>query len=64
MITWLALMALLIVVVFFLVLGRRDKSFRQRNRQRRQVFSAEQPPNPDFQFDRPQPDGNRESDAH
>ena len=51
---WIPAIGLLLVLIYFLYLGRRGyegKSFRQRYRERRRNRSPEEPINPDFQFE-------------
>jgi hypothetical protein len=61
MIVWLAVIATVIALSYFLTQRRRQdeiwRRFRNRYRERRMHRSSEQPIDPTFQFDRPSGDG-------
>jgi hypothetical protein len=58
---WISAIALLLVVFYFFVFGRRKTgpNFRQRYRAKRPVRQCDEPINPDFQFDQPPADAEK-----
>lgn len=63
MIMWIAIVAMLIVLIYFFTQRRRHdevwQHFRQRYQERRFHSSPEQPIDPNFQFDRPSDDSEK-----